>query len=330
MLLFFGVSLVPLQGGLTVANVVAQPAFLASSAASFAALIGVTPAQLYAVNVSDLATGAFVAVGSIRRQLAGAGSKGVLVTYVVRLGKTPQESRVANMSAVLASPALAGSTLRAVTLQLGAATQLGAAAFSVSLPPSGIALANSPFVLGGTVVVAAAAADSGGSSVSGTVGGIVAAIALACAIWGARSYAKHGVCPCCRDRAREKRAILSSTFEVNNALAEAEAAVGADAASLVPGSGGSGSGGGGGANKKALAVRRLVEKARAADAATAELAEIKKQLAAAKKGGEAADADEVAQLRAQLREAKAQAAALAAGAAPAGRQAQAFAPQSTS
>jgi len=192
-LLYFSVSLVPLQGGLTVSNVVNLPAFLQSSAATFAALIRVPASQLYAVNVTDLATGAFTSVGSVRRQLGGAGSKGVAVAYVARLGKTPTENEVTNISAVLSSPTLAGPTLRAVAAQLGAATQLSAAAFTVSVPAAGIVLANSPFVLGGgTVVVAAAAADSGGSTVGGTVGGIVGAIALACTIWSVRSFRKHG------------------------------------------------------------------------------------------------------------------------------------------
>ena len=186
-LVYFAVNLVPLQGGLSVSNVVSIPAFLQSSAAAFAALISVPPSQVYAVNVTDLATGAFSSVGSIRRQLAGAGSKGVAVTYVVRLGKTPTESAVANISAVLSSPTLAASTLRAVSAQLGAATQLGASAFAASVPAGGVVLANAPFVLGNTIVVTAASSTDSSGTVGGTVGGIVAAIALACLVWGGRS-----------------------------------------------------------------------------------------------------------------------------------------------
>ena len=192
-LLYFAVNLVPLQGGLTVNNVASLPAFLRSSAASFAALINVPAAQVYAVNVSDLATGAFAVVGSVRRQLgASAGSNGVAVTYVVRLGKTPVQSDVANISAVLSSPTLAASTLRAVAVQLGAATQLGAAAYALAVPASGVALKNAPFALGATVIVAsAAAADTSGTTGGAAAGGIVGAIALACCVWARRSYNKH-------------------------------------------------------------------------------------------------------------------------------------------
>ena len=100
----------------------------------------------------------------------------------------------------------------------------------------------------------------------------------------------------------------TAQVEVDNALAQAEAIVGADLADDAA----SKFGGGAAANKKALAVKRLVEKAKAADA---ELAAIKLQL----KKKDEVDADEVAQLRAQLKAAKE------------GRsQPQAFGPQSTS
>ena len=120
----------------------ALPAFLQSSAAAFAALISVPPSQIYAVNVSDLATGAVTSVGSVRRrELAGpaGASGGIAVTYVVRLGKTPTEGSVSTIITVLSSPTTAASTLRNVTAQLGAATQLTSAAFALSVPAAGIA-----------------------------------------------------------------------------------------------------------------------------------------------------------------------------------------------
>jgi hypothetical protein len=317
-LLFFSASLVPLQGSLTVSNVVALPAFLQSSAASFAALIGVPPALLYAVNITDLATGAFSSVGSVRRQLVGAGSKGVAVTYVVRMGKTPTEAQVTNISATLASPTLAASTLRAVTAQLGAATQLGAAAFAVSVPAAGVTLANSPFVLGSTVVVAASGdGASGSSSTGGIVGGIICALALACGIWAGRSYSKHGVLPCCRNRALEslrRKSEHNEAVEVERALAEAEAALERSAAPAAASSGGA-------APRivpprpkqsKTTVVKQLVE----ANAATAaEVVRLRQQLAAAKTDDEF-DAEELAQIKAQLRAAKAAKAAQEAAAAP--------------
>ena len=226
-LVYFALNLVPLQGGLTVSNIVALPAFLQSSAAAFAALIRVPPSQVYAVNVSqpararrthssaplsplshlpslphlplneraqvtDLATGAFASVGSIRRQLGGSpGSQGVAVTFVVRLGKTPTQADVSNLTAVLASPTLAASTLRSITVQLGAATQLGAAAFALSVPAAGVKLTNAPFVLGVSVVAVSATADNSGAAGGAAAGGIIGAIALACCVWARRSYNKH-------------------------------------------------------------------------------------------------------------------------------------------
>ena len=314
-LLFFAVSLVPLQGGLTVSNVVALPAFLQSSAAAFAALINVPAPQVYAVNVSDAVTGAFTSVGTVRRLGgAGAGPKGIAVTYVARLGKTPTESTVNNITSILSSPTLSASTIRAVAASLCAATGLGAGAFSVSVPASGITLANSPFVLGTTVVVeASSSGGSGSASTGGIVGGILCALALACSVWAFRSWSKHGVLPCCRDRRREllvRRSANSEAVEVTSALAEAERvleheadAVAASAAAAAPGVApalprpAKGS--------KADVVKRLVAKAerdRAEKAsAAAEVAQLRKQLAEAKK---ADDEGEVAELRRQLASAK--------------------------
>jgi hypothetical protein len=288
---------VPLQGSLTVSNVVALPAFLASSAASFAALISVPPAQVYAVNVSDIATGASVVVGSIRRQLAGAGSKGVSVTYVARLGKTPTESSVANISAVLASPTLAASTLRSVAAQLGAATQLGAAAFAISVPAAGVVVANAPFTFGATVVIASSSSDSGGAAGGAAAGGIVGAIALACAIWAFRSWKKHGQLPCCRNRKREMFAARDERLEAEEtarAIAEAEAQLEAASPPQKPTMDVSSAfGNGSGVPRKpkgdknaALTVRKLAKRSadaeKAAAAAAAEVAELKRLLAAAK------------------------------------------------
>ena len=94
----------------------------------------------------------------------------------------------------------------------------------------------------------------------------------------------------------------AAQVEVSSALAEVEAIVGAEVDFGAKFGGGGGGGGSGGvANKKALAVKRLVEKAKAADA---ELAAIKQQLAAAK-ASEGVDAEEVAELRRQLKLARA-------------------------
>jgi len=330
---FFAVNLAPLLGSLTVANVVALPAFLQSSAASFAALIGVPPAQLYAVNITDLATGAFVPVGSVRRQLAGAGSQGVAVTYVVRLGKTPTEKAVVNITAVLASPATIAPVLRAVTAQLGAATQLGAAAFTVAVPASSIAIANAGFTVSGpTVVTDAAAAGGSSSNVGGAAGGAAGGIAaLFLGVWVWRSYSKHKTLPCCRDRRSE----LLSKSEVSRAIAEAEAVLEKEPAAapspgLAPARPKGPKGGAQQQQQSALIVRKLAQESAAAKA---EVLALRKQLAAAKQAEAGApppdaqraaakpddddlDAAELAQIKAQLRAAKA-AAKAAKAAAPA-------------
>ena len=317
MLLYFGVVLAPLAGSLTVSNVAALPSsFLRDSAGAFAALLGVPPANLYAVNLTDVATGASLQVGSVRRQLGGIGSLGVRVTFVARLGKTPTEAFVTNVSNVLASPALTASTLRTVATSLGSAAGLGASAYAVTVPASGIALANSPFILGGGAVVVASTGDGGGgggSATGGIVGGIVGALALACCVWAFRSWSKHGVLPCCRDRKKElvyKRQAQAEQDDVARAIEEAEAAVAPPAPAEAP------------AKVVAVArptkpklsaaaaaqsVRKLAvakaEAERAASAATAELAALKKQLAAAK-AAEDPDEAAVSALRAALRAAR--------------------------
>ena len=315
MLLYFGVVLTPLTGSLTVSNVASLPSsFLRDSAGNFAALLGVPPANLYAVNLTDVATGASLQVGSVRRQLGGLGSLGVRVTFVVRLGKTPSEALVTNMSSVLASPAACAGALRAVATSLGAASGLGAAAYAASVPAAGIALANSPFILSNTVVVAAAAADGSGGAAAATggiVGGIVCALALACGVWAFRSYSKHKTLPCCRDRRSE----LLAKQDVGRAIAEAEAVLEASAPAPSPGVAAVPRPGKpkpkAAAAQSALIVRKLAQESAAAKA---EVAALRKQLAAAKHGGggggeeaERSKDEEVAELRRLLAAATAQA-----------------------
>jgi hypothetical protein len=156
-----------------------------------------------------VATGAVTQVGSLRRVLgAGApGSQGVSVAFVVRLGKTPTQALLLNITATLASPAALKPALATTAASLAAASGLDVRTLSAAVPEGSVAVANSPFALGGgpTVVAAAAAGDSGGATGSAAAGGIVGAVLLACAIWARRSYAKHGAMPCCRDRNRELR-----------------------------------------------------------------------------------------------------------------------------
>jgi len=218
-LLYFAVAVAPASTSgtsLTVTFVSQQAGFLRSAASAYAGLLGVPASQVYATNVSDRATGAFVVLASVRRALQpaapAAGSRGVAITFVVRLGKTPTQAAVANMSAVLADPARSAQALGQVAGLMCTATGLppGSFAGSVAAAPT---LANAPFSIaapgggGPTSSAGDGAGGASGGSVGGAAGGgVVAAILLAVGVWAWRSHAKHGVLPCFRDRLREKRA----------------------------------------------------------------------------------------------------------------------------
>ena len=207
-LLFFAVNLVPVSTDLTVRNVTGMPSFLPGCTSSFASLLGLPPSSFSAVNLTDFATGDFLAIGSVRRQLSGpAGSRGVAVTYVVRLGKVVTLNATQQLANVLSSPTLAAPALRTVAMVLGASAGLPAAMFNVSVPAASIVLsANAPFSLspsatpklGGTPAngtnsptptpaprlggtpAAAAPAAAADASAAGSTGG--AAAGAACAV----------------------------------------------------------------------------------------------------------------------------------------------------
>jgi hypothetical protein len=165
-----------------------------------------------------------------------------------------------------------------VTRALAVATSMPASYFAVGAPAA-VNFANSPFIAS-TTISAAAATNSAPATGGAAAGGVVGAILLACALWGYRSYAKHGQCPCCRDRSREvvrKRAADTESIEINSALADAERVLAAGGGAAVPTS--PSEKGGAGASSKAIVVRRLLEKsARDAAAAAAEMAALKKEL----------------------------------------------------
>jgi hypothetical protein len=311
--IFFGVTISSSLGPVQATFVASQPGFLAQSAAAFAHTLNQPTSDVYAMNVTDVATGAVVQVGSLRRVLVGSpGSQGVTITYVVRLGKTPTQAELLNVSATLASPSALKGALAATTASLAAASSIDARAFSAAVPAASISVSNSPYSLTPIVVSSASSGDSG-SATGGIVGGILAALALACAVWGMRSYSKHGKCPCCRDRRKElvyRREEKADQELVASAIAEAEAALEvtapAEAAAgpakptmarpTKPKPKGS---------DAAFVVRKLAQKSAAADA---EIAALRKQLASAKQNDDV-DKDEVAELRRQLAAAKAAAAA---------------------
>jgi len=313
-----------------------QPRDLAGSASvinsicfNYAQLLQVPQAQVSVANFTDIATGAVVAasqVPRVRRLAAAAGSQGVSVSVVVALGKTPTEQRTVDLNAALGSagsPAMV-ALQASITQAVASNARAPASAFSTGAPAS-VSFVGSPFISSAVVVAAAGSSASAAPAAGGAAaGGIVGAVLLACAVWSYRSWSKHGELPCCRNRKREelfKKASAAESVEVTSAIAEAENALGGAAAG--PGMGGS---------SKALIVKRLVEKAardaakaKEAEASAAEVVKLREELAKAKRGE---DADEIAELRAQLRAAKAAQAEAAAAAPPpppaAGREA--FAP----
>jgi membrane associated rhomboid family serine protease len=171
------------------------------------------------LQVTDRATGQFVQTGVIRRlATAAAGSLGVSVTYVLRLGKTPLEFLVENYTATLSSATLMAPILAKVSQLLVSVTGLPASAFSVSAPSSELLLVNAPFSMAQpSAAVAAAVTVNSAGTVGGTVGGIVCAAALACAVWARRSYQKHKKLPCCRDRKTEVRRLTEMRIKAAEA-----------------------------------------------------------------------------------------------------------------
>jgi hypothetical protein len=304
--LSFSFSITPASGGfLRPADIAGSASVITAITTSYAQLLGVAPRLVTVANFTDVASGAVVAatpVPSVRRLSgAAAGSLGVRVSVVVALGKTPTEQQTISFQSALTSAgsppllALQGTITQAVASVL----RVPASAFSTSAPAT-VNFVGSPFIANSDTATAPAAANAAPVAGGAAAGGIVGAILLACGVWASRSYAKHGVLPCCRDRRRElfvKKANMAESVEVTSAIAEAERALADEG-----GSGGAG---------KAVVVRKLVEKAardaQKAKAVEDEVAKLRAELAAAKKGDQ--DQDEIALLKAQLREAKAAAAA---------------------
>ena len=214
-LIRFNVLLVPIGTTVTASYMASLTTFAASSAASFASLLGVSATSVYLSNITDIATGLIVELRQSRR-LTPAGSLGLSLIYVVNLGKTPQEVSVLNMTATLAALTPASPVVVSVRASVAAATHLDLSAFTLSVDTMSVTLANAAFVLPTTGPSSSSSSSSGGSSTGAIVGGILGVTALFCAIWSWRSYAKHGKLPCFRDRAKEKREALEQAYARNN------------------------------------------------------------------------------------------------------------------
>ena len=330
-LLFFGVDLIPVGTSFTPSQLAVQPAIpgaLARAAASFAALLDVAPANVYAVNISDRATGAWTSAGlrPVRiRRLQASPSKapgGVTVTFVVRLGKVPTQASVMNMSAVLASPAANGALGVCAS---AVATAMGLTANSIVASTNSVALQYAPFSIaagGGTTTIAGATTTtlSPGGIIGAAIGAVVVSVGLAIGIWARRSYAKHGKLPWTRNRKLElfaRKSREAEVYEVESALAEAEKALEAREAAKF----------GGGtagpkvkvkskskrdvikalveseAEAKRVAEEKDVEAKRVAEEKEREVAALRAQLKESKKQED--NDDEVAALKKQLADAKA-------------------------
>ena len=328
-LLYFGVDLIPSGTSITPAQVAAQPNALAQAAAGYAALLSVAPANVYAVNVSDRATGAWTSAGlrpvRVRRLQAPSPSKapgGVTVTFVVRLGKVPTQASVMNMSAVLSSPLAARSMGVCAS---AVATQLGLPASQLSASINSVSTQYAPFSISGDstkTISTESTTLSPGGIVGAAIGAVIVSVGLAVGIWARRSYAKHGKLPWARDRKRElfaRKSREAEVYEVENALADAEKALEAREAEAAKFGGGAAAPKARGKSKskrdvikqlveseaeaKAEAKRIADEKAKEAEAKDAEVAALRAQLKEAKKAED--NDDEVAALKRQLAEAKA-------------------------
>jgi len=274
-------------------DIVNSRSILAAISNGYATALGVPPSTVSVRNVTDVATGAVTTLSS--RRLGGTpGSAGVRVDVVVDLGKTPNEATATAIVAVLASPATAAQPLAAVIASVASSTTLPASSYSATFVASSVRIANSPFEAAPAPAASSGGGGGGGAGATGgIVGGIVGALALACAVWGFRSYAKHGQCPCCRNRKKElvyRRQEREEAEEVAKAIADAEAALENPvvvASSAAPG----------GAKvarptkpkpkgaEAALVVRKLASEGAAAKA---EVAELRRLLAAATAGTAAA------------------------------------------
>ena len=208
-------------------NVHTQQGFLASAGAQFAALFGLSPSLVYATNITDRATGTFVAEKAVRRA-AAAGSLGVTITFVIRLGKTPTEAFAGNITSTLSALTPKSPIFGALASSFASAVSLPASAFKFSVDPATVVLANAGFTFNGPAGAASASSGSGGSGggIGAGVGvGVGALFVIVLAFWSYRSYRKSGKLPCMRDRANELfRAQEKATAEAMARLAkEAEA-----------------------------------------------------------------------------------------------------------
>jgi hypothetical protein len=204
-----------------------KPTVLAQVSAAFAAQLSlpvasggsgvpVSASAVRVVNITDIATGATTTLPQGRRLGGAAGSAGVRFTTTVDLGSTGTQATAVALQTALAAMPPTAQAFTSVVVAVASAAGIPASALAAAPGPPAI-VANAPF----TITTASGAASSSSSSSSsgvsagGVVGGILAALALALFIWAWRSWAKHGVLPCFRDRVAEKRAELERLSQLS-------------------------------------------------------------------------------------------------------------------
>jgi hypothetical protein len=203
--------------------IVAYPAVSSAIRATFASYLGVSLGSVGIANVSDVATGAQANLaglglsGGRRLQRAAAGSMGVRISIRANLGKAPSQaalnSMVTNLQGApssLFAPIISPLVTYYFDGSAATASKLGGA-----VETSTIALANTNLIVlpAAGALAASSSASSGDSSstISVGVGLGVGLTVLFLAVWSWRSWTKHGVLPCFRDRAAEKRKALADT-----------------------------------------------------------------------------------------------------------------------
>jgi hypothetical protein len=238
-LLFFSIDLIPTGTTLRPTDLSSQTAFLARAASSFAALIGVPAASVYATNITDRATGSSVTLRAVRRAQApaAAGSLGVTLSFVVRLGKTPTQASVANMSAVLSSSAASAAISSVAT---GFCSSAGLSTCPIAAKFNAVVLQYAPFSIASDAGSSSSSASSSSGSATGAIVGVAIAVAFAAVgVWSYRSYAKHGKLPCLRDRkmdrAKERlKSVAAIKQDLEREMAERERARAAELKTVNP------------------------------------------------------------------------------------------------
>ena len=148
-----------------------------------------------------MATGSLATIppGAGRRRLGGAaGSLGVSFTVQVDLGKTPPVAAAQAYVAVLQAP-LPPTFFNGILANISAASnvplsQLSATAGTATLVDSQI---------NGLASASAASSASTASSTGAGVGAAIGVALLVLIFWSWRSWSKHGVLPCFRNRSQE-------------------------------------------------------------------------------------------------------------------------------